>query len=59
MAQETTPSTTTRVLRIDKVDHMRHFSKDPPLVKLTALFLCRLPYLVSTCGGLVLWWRLH
>jgi hypothetical protein len=45
------------------VDPLRHFAKDGPFVKLTALFLWRLPWIVSpvgvvclTAGKLLKWW---
>lgn len=34
-------------------DSLSHFSRDGPYVRLTALFVCKLPYIITAIGGVV------
>ncbi len=39
-----------RLPSVQLPDHLRHFSRDGPFVRLVALLICKLPSLFSACA---------
>ena len=43
------------LIKVQMPDTLRHFSRDGPGVRLLALLILRLPYILATASGLMLW----